>query len=229
MLISHDRDFLDSTVGAIAQVEQCQITLYTGNYADFERQRAARLALQQSAFEKQQREMGHLQSYIDRFRASATKARQAQSRIKALERMEVIAAAHVDSPFYFSFRSAESMPNPVLRLEEVNAGYADNPILKHINLSLESGARIGLLGANGAGKSTLIKTLAGELPPVAGKRIEGKGLRIGYFAQHQLEQLRPDESPMQHLQRIDGVKPRQRRAWLNLPDAFKSGLTQIWL
>ena len=203
LLISHDRDFLDSTVNAIAHVEQQQITLYTGNYADFERQRAARLALQQAAFEKQQREMGHLQSYIDRFRASATKARQAQSRIKALERMEVIAAAHVDSPFYFSFRAAESMPNPVLRLEEVSAGYADNPILKHINLSLESGARIGLLGANGAGKSTLIKTLAGELPPVAGKRVEGKGLRIGYFAQHQLEQLRPDESPLQHLQRID--------------------------
>ena len=203
LLISHDRDFLDSTVNAIAQVEQCQITLYTGNYADFERQRAARLALQQAAFEKQQREMGHLQSYIDRFRASATKARQAQSRIKALERMEVIAAAHVDSPFYFSFRAPESMPDPVLRLDEVSAGYADNPILTLINLSLESGARIGLLGANGAGKSTLIKTLAGELAPVAGKRIEGKGLRIGYFAQHQLEQLRPDESPLQHLQRID--------------------------
>lgn len=203
LLISHDRDFLDNTVNAIAHVEHQQITLYTGNYADFERQRAARLALQQSAFEKQQREVAHLHSYIDRFRASATKARQAQSRIKALERMEMIAAAHVDSPFYFSFRAAESTPNPVIRLEEVSAGYADSPILTGINFSLEAGARIGLLGANGAGKSTLIKTLAGELPVVSGKRIEGKDLRIGYFAQHQLEQLRPEESPLQHLQRLD--------------------------
>lgn len=203
LLISHDRDFLDATVNHIAHLANGQLTLYTGNYEDFENQKAGQLAQQQQAFEKQQREIAHLQSYVDRFRAKATKARQAQSRIKALERMERIAAAHVDSPFGFAFRDPVASPNPVLRIEHGNVGYAGHTILNNLTLSIESGARIGLLGRNGAGKSTLIRLLAGELDLAAGQRIEGRGLRIGYFAQHQMEQLRPDYSPLWHLQQID--------------------------
>ncbi|QNM98336.1 ATP-binding cassette domain-containing protein [Chitinimonas koreensis] len=203
LLISHDRDFLDATVNAIAHLANGQITLYTGNYADFEAQKAEKLAQQQQAFDKQQREMAHLQKYIDRFRAQATKARQAQSRIKALERMERIAAAHVDSPFEFAFREPVASPNPLLRIEHGAVGYGGNRLLDGIALSVEAGARIGLLGRNGAGKSTLIKLLAGELPLSAGERVEGRGLAIGYFAQHQLEHLRLDESPLWHLQNLD--------------------------
>ena len=202
LLISHDRDFLDNTVQAIASIENRQLKLYTGNYADFERQRAASLALQQAAYDKQQREVAHLHSFIDRFRAKATKARQAQSRIKALARMELIAAAHVDSPFSFQFFEPGAMPDPLLRLDNAAVGYGDQPVLKGVSLSIEAGARIGLLGANGAGKSTLVKLLSGLLPPMEGKRVEGRGLKLGYFAQHQLEQLRPDESPLQHLTRM---------------------------
>jgi ATP-binding cassette subfamily F protein 3 len=203
LLISHDRDFLDATVNCIAHLANRQITLYTGNYADFEAQKAERLSQQQQAYDKQQREMAHLQKYVDRFRAQATKARQAQSRIKALERMERIAAAHVDSPFEFAFREPEASPNPLLRIEHGAVGYGGNHLLERIELSVVAGARIGLLGRNGAGKSTLVKLLAGELPLAEGARIEGKGLRIGYFAQHQLEHLRLDESPLWHLQNLD--------------------------
>ncbi|GAB3249564.1 ATP-binding cassette domain-containing protein [Chitinimonas naiadis] len=202
LLISHDRDFLDATVNAIAHYANSQITIYTGNYADFENQKAEKLAQQQQAFDKQQREVAHLQKYIDRFRAQATKARQAQSRIKALERMEMIAAAHVDSPFDFSFRDPVSSPTQLLRIEHGAAGYGGNRLLDQVELGIESGARIGLLGRNGAGKSTLVKLLAGELPLVTGERVEGKGLEIGYFAQHQLEHLRLDESPLWHLQKL---------------------------
>jgi ATP-binding cassette subfamily F protein 3 len=203
LLISHDRDFLDAVVNHIAHIEQQRLTLYRGGYSDFERQRAERLAQQQSMYERQQREVAHLQSYIDRFRAKATKARQAQSRIKALERMEMISAAHVDSPFGFAFRPTLAAPDPLLVLDEVDVGYAGRAVLKDVKLTIRPGERIGLLGRNGAGKSTLIKLLAGELQAMGGKRVQGKDLKIGYFAQHQLEQLRPQESPLQHMLRLD--------------------------
>ncbi len=203
LLISHDRDFLDAVVNHIAHIEQQRLTLYRGGYSDFERQRAERLAQQQSMYERQQREVAHLQSYIDRFRAKATKARQAQSRIKALERMEMISAAHVDSPFGFAFRPTLAAPDPLLVLDDVDAGYAGRAVLRDVKLTIRPGERIGLLGRNGAGKSTLIKLLADELQAMGGKRVQGKDLKIGYFAQHQLEQLRPQESPLQHMLRLD--------------------------
>jgi ATP-binding cassette subfamily F protein 3 len=209
LLISHDRDFLDAIVNHVAHIEQQTLTLYRGGYSDFERQRAERLALQQAMFEKQQRKVSHLQSYIDRFRVQATKARQAQSRIKALERMEMISAAHVDSQFNFEFRAPVSAPDPLLVLDDVNVGYADKTIISHIALTIRPGERIGLLGKNGAGKSTMIKLLAQELSPLTGKRVEGKDLKIGYFAQHQLEQLRPEESPLQHMMRLDPTTREQ--------------------
>ena len=203
VLISHDRDFLDAIVNHIAHIEQQRLTLYKGGYSDFERQRAERLAQQQSMYERQQRNVAHLQSYIERFRAKATKARQAQSRIKALERMEMISAAHIDTPFDFSFREMQNVPDPLLVLDDVSVGYGDTTILSKIELALRPGERLGLLGRNGAGKSTLIKLLAGELAMKSGKRVEGKDLSIGYFAQHQLEQLRLDESPLQHMLKLD--------------------------
>jgi ATP-binding cassette subfamily F protein 3 len=203
LLISHDRDFLDSVTDHIAHIEQQRLTLYRGGYSDFERQRAERLAQQQSLFERQQRQMAHLHKYIDRFRVQATKARQAQSRIKALERMELVSAAHVDSVFSFGFRDMQAAPDPLLVIDEVDAGYNNQAVLKKITLTMRPGERLGLLGRNGAGKSTLIKLLASELEPLSGKKVAGKDLNIGYFAQHQLEQLRPEESPLQHMQRLD--------------------------
>ena len=202
ILISHDRDFLDPIVDKIIHIEQQSMFEYTGNYSSFEVQRATRLAQQQAMYESQQERVAHLQSYIDRFRAKATKAKQAQSRIKMLERMELIAPAHVDNPFRFSFRAPESLPNPLLKMEKVSAGYGDRIILDSIKLNLVPGSRIGLLGRNGAGKSTLIKLLAGELAPVSGEIGLAKGIKLGYFAQHQLEYLRADESPLQHLSLI---------------------------
>ncbi|MER2532957.1 MAG: ribosomal protection-like ABC-F family protein [Candidatus Competibacter sp.] len=203
LLISHDRDVLDNVADHIAHIDQCRITLYPGHYTAFEEQRAARLALQQAAYEKQQREITHLESFIARFRAKATKARQAQSRIKALERMERIAAAHVDSPFEFGFAAPERLPNPLLAVEKVAAGYGERRVLDRVDLVIGPGTRLGLLGPNGAGKSTLIKLLAGMLRPLAGRIEIGQGLAIGYFAQHQLEQLRPDWSALRHLQQLD--------------------------
>ncbi len=203
LLISHDRDFLDAVVGHTLHLDQQRLTLYPGNYSAFERQRGERLAQQQAAFERQQREVAHIHRFVERFRAKATKARQAQSRLKALERMELIAPAHVDSPFRFGFEPPLHLPHPLLRLEGVQAGYAGRPILERVNLNLSPGDRIGLLGANGAGKSTLVKVLAGELEPTAGRRETAQELRIGYFAQHQLDQLRAEESPLHHLQRLD--------------------------
>ncbi|WP_312043333.1 ABC transporter ATP-binding protein [Erwinia sp.] len=202
ILISHDRDFLDPVVDKILHIEQQSIFEYTGNYSSFEIQRATKLAQQQSMFENQQQKVAHLQSFIDRFKAKASKAKQAQSRIKMLERMELIAPAHVDNPFTFSFREPESLPNPLLKMEKVSAGYADRVILDSIKLNLVPGSRIGLLGRNGAGKSTLIKLLAGELAPLKGDIGLAKGIKLGYFAQHQLEFLRADESPLQHLVRL---------------------------
>lgn len=202
ILISHDRDFLDPVVDKIIHIEQESLYEYTGNYSSFERQRVAKLAQQQALFESQQEKVAHLQSYIDRFRAKASKAKQAQSRIKMLERMEMIAPAHVDNPFSFSFRAPESLPNPLLKMEKVTAGYGERIILDAIKLNLVPGSRIGLLGRNGAGKSTLIKLLAGELAPLDGEVGLAKGIKLGYFAQHQLEYLRSDESPLQHLARL---------------------------
>ena len=209
LLISHDRDFLDAIVNHIAHIEQQTLTLYRGGYSDFERQRAEKLALQQAMFEKQQRKVSHLQSYIDRFRVQATKARQAQSRIKALERMEMISAAHVDSQFNFEFRAPVSAPDPLLVLDDMQVGYNNVALIKDIALAIRPGERLGLLGRNGAGKTTLIKLLADELQALNGKRVEGKDLNVGYFAQHQLEQLRPDESPLQHMLKLDPLTREQ--------------------
>jgi ATP-binding cassette, subfamily F, member 3 len=209
LLISHDRDFLDRISDHILHLEQARATLYSGNYSSFEQIRAARLANQQVEYEKQQREIAHIHSYVDRFRAKATKARQAQSRLKALERMELIGPAHVDSPFHFEFLTPEKNPHPLLQLRQTSAGYADTPILRGLDLSIEPGDRIGLLGPNGAGKSTLIKLLAGELQPLTGERLPSQELRIGYFAQHQLEQLDPNASSLLHLQRLDAKASEQ--------------------
>ncbi|KQN60350.1 ABC transporter ATP-binding protein [Serratia sp. Leaf51] len=210
VLISHDRDFLDPIVDKILHIEQQTLNEYTGNYSSFERQRATKLSQQQALFESQQEKVAHLQSYIDRFRAQATKAKQAQSRIKMLERMELIAPAHVDNPFHFSFRSPESLPDPLLRMEKVSAGYGDTTILDSIKLNLVPGSRIGLLGRNGAGKSTLIKLLAGTMAPLQGDIGLSKGVKLGYFAQHQLEFLRTDDSPLQHLVRLAAKETEQQ-------------------
>ncbi|MGQ5631790.1 ABC transporter ATP-binding protein [Enterobacter cloacae] len=210
ILISHDRDFLDPVVDKIIHIEQQNMFEYTGNYSSFERQRVTRLAQQQAMYESQQQRVAHLQSFVDRFKAKASKAKQAQSRIKMLERMEMIAPAHVDNPFHFSFREPESLPNPLLKMEKVSAGYGDRIILDSIKLNLVPGSRIGLLGRNGAGKSTLIKLLAGELNPVSGEIGLAKGIKLGYFAQHQLEFLRADESPIQHLARLAPQEMEQK-------------------
>ena len=203
LLISHDRDFLDSVCDHILHLERQRATLYAGNYSAFEQIRAEQLASQQTAYEKQQREIAHMQAFVARFRAKATKARQAQSRLKALERMERIAPAHVDSPFHFTFRPPRRNPHPLLKLDDCAAGYEGTPIIEHASLVLSPGGRIGLLGPNGAGKSTLIRLLAGELRPLAGERVPAQDLAIGYFAQHQLEQLHPEHSPVEHLQQLD--------------------------
>ena len=203
LLVSHDRDFLDRIVNRIAHIEHQRITFYSGNYSAFEQQRAEQLAQQQAAHEKQQREVAHMRAYVDRFRAKATKARQAQSRLKALERMTLITPAHVDSPFHFTFPPPNKLPKPLLQLEDATVGYTQQPLLNGLNLSLGPGDRIGLLGPNGAGKSTLIKLLAGEMPPQAGKRQAARYLQLGYFAQHQLEQLQASDSPLAHLRRLD--------------------------
>ncbi|WP_412478523.1 ATP-binding cassette domain-containing protein [Azonexus sp. IMCC34839] len=209
LLISHDRDFLDAVVGQIIAIDQQRLNITSGGYSDYERAKAARLATQQSAYEAQQREIAHLTRFVERFKAKATKARQAQSRVKMLERMEIVAAAHVDSPFHFSFRQPESLPDPLLVIENAGAGYADRKIIDQATLTLRPGARIGLLGRNGAGKSTLIKLLANVVPQQGGERKEAKALKIGYFAQHQLEQLREEESPLWHVQKLEPLTPEQ--------------------
>ncbi|WP_292933778.1 ATP-binding cassette domain-containing protein [Noviherbaspirillum sp.] len=212
IIISHDRDFLDGVVNVIVHIDDLKLKRYSGNYSSFERQRAAHMALTQAAFEKQARQRAHLQSFIDRFKAKATKARQAQSRMKMLAKMEELAPLRAAAEFSFEFREPLSAPNPLLVMEDVVAGYRiesatdhqsiDKPIVSGVNFSLQTGQRIGLLGVNGAGKSTLVKTIAGELKPLAGDMRLGKGLAIGYFAQHQVEMLRHDESPLWHLARI---------------------------
>lgn len=201
LLISHDRAFLDNIVQHISHLENGLLQQYSGNYSQFERSRAERLAQQQAEFEKQQKTRAHLQSFIDRFRAKATKAKQAQSRIKALAKLEAQAPAHANSPFAFTIPAAPAIPNPLMKLEQAELGYADTAVLQQINLSMLPGSRIGLLGPNGAGKSTLIKTLAEVHAPLRGDYLPSPGLKIGYFAQHQTEQLEAETSPMLLLQR----------------------------
>lgn len=210
ILISHDRDFLDGVVKQIIHVEHKQLNVYTGNYSGFERQRAEKLAQHQAMYERQQRDIAHLQSFIDRFKAKASKAKQAQSRVKALEKMEQLAPAHADSPFTFSFFEPPQLPSPLIRLEQVQAGYGDVVILGNIKLNLVPGSRIGLLGKNGAGKSTLIKLLSGETNPVSGNYHVSPNTKVGYFAQHQLDTLSPDDSPIQHVQRLDKKATEQQ-------------------
>ncbi|MBD9564731.1 MULTISPECIES: ATP-binding cassette domain-containing protein [unclassified Pseudomonas] len=209
LLISHDRDFLDAVVDHVAHVDQRKITLYRGGYSAFERARAERLAQQQQAYEKQQAQRAHMESYIARFKAQATKARQAQSRIKALERMEELSAAHVDSPFDFVFRESTKISSPLIDLSDARLGYGDKAVLEKVKLQLTPGARIGLLGPNGAGKSTLIKNLAGELEPLAGRLTRGENTVVGYFAQHQLDSLDSKASPLLHLQRLAPTEREQ--------------------
>ncbi len=202
LVISHDRDFLDGVCTRIAHIEYHGVRLYSGNYSEFEKQRTQQLAQQQALYARQQKEMKHIQSYVDRFRYKASKARQAQSRLKMLERMALIAPAHVDSPFRFHFMEPKKQPQHLLRLKDAAVGYADSdqgPVLSEINLSLVSGDRIGLLGVNGAGKSTLVKALASGSTLLAGERLLSKDTKIGYFAQHQLDLLNPEQSPVDHL------------------------------
>ena len=220
IVISHDRDFLDGVVNVIVHIDERKLKRYSGHYSSFERQRAAQIVLAQGMLEKQQRKQAHLQSYIDRFKAQATKARQAQSRIKALARMEEIAPLRAAAEFSFEFREPLRAPNPLLTLENVAMGYrsaegTDKQIISGVNFSLQTGQRIGLLGVNGAGKSTFIKTVADDLSSLSGVVNVGKGLAIGYFAQHQLEMLRDDESPLWHLVRIaPDVREQELRNFL---------------
>ncbi|QGM80976.1 ABC transporter ATP-binding protein [Otariodibacter oris] len=209
LLISHDRDFLDPIIDRVLHIEQHKLNEYTGNYTSFEMQRATKLAQQQSAYQLQQQKIAHLQQFIDRFKAKATKAKQAQSRMKALERMEMLAPAHFDNPFSFEFRPPLSLPSPLLSMEKVSAGYADTTILQSVKLNLVPGSRIGLLGRNGAGKSTLIKLLASEIAPQSGHIQLAKGVQLGYFAQHQLDTLRAEESALWHLAHIAPEKTEQ--------------------
>jgi len=215
LLISHDRDFLDAVVDQIAHVEQQTIALYRGNYSAFEIIRAERLAQQQASYNKQQQSIAHMQHFIDRFRAKASKARQAQSRIKALEKMQLIGPAHVDSPFRFRFRTPRAMPSSLIRLDKVIAGYEHKTVLSGIDFSLIPGERIGLLGLNGAGKSTFIKLLAGQIQAQGGQVDKSKDLKVGYFAQHQLEQLDMEANALLILQRLDArLSEREIRTYL---------------
>ncbi len=201
MVASHDRDFLDAVCNNMANIEQQQIRLFAGNYTQFEHLRSEQLAQQQTMFKRQQREMKHIQSYVDRFRYKASKAKQAQSRLKMLERMTLIAPAHVDSPFRFQFMEPHKQPHHLVKLEQAVAGYSE-PVLSDIDILISAGDRIGLLGVNGAGKSTLVKALCDGSTLLSGERIISKDTRIGYFAQHQLDLLHPDESPFEHLKAI---------------------------
>ena len=198
LLISHDRDFLDGVCTRIAHIENRHIHLYPGNYSQFEKQRTEQLAQQRSMYQRQQKEVKHIQAYVDRFRYKASKARQAQSRLKMLERMTLIAPAHVDSPFHFHFMEPKKQPQHLLKLEDAELGY-EHPVLSGVKLSLVAGDRIGLLGENGAGKSTLVKALADGSTLLRGERLLSKETKISYFAQHQLDQLNPDKSPIDHL------------------------------
>ncbi|MGD9153120.1 MAG: ATP-binding cassette domain-containing protein [Gammaproteobacteria bacterium] len=215
MFISHDREFLDELANKIVHIENKKLNLYSGNYSTFEKQRVLDLAQQQQQYEKQQQQIQHMQAFIQRFKAKATKARQAQSRIKALARMQEIMPAHIDSPFSFSFKTPKHLANPLLTLEKVSFAYTKNTVLDNINLQLNTQDRIALLGRNGAGKSTLIKLLAQELKPINGEITSNKKLQIGYFAQHTLDRLNKNKSPLQNLQLIAPDKtPTELRKFL---------------
>ncbi len=214
VIISHDRDFLDSAIGVTLHLDEGKLKRYGGNYSTFEKERAIQLAVQQSAFVKQQAHIAHLESFIARFKAKASKARQAQSRVKALERMTLVAPAHASSPVQFEFADAGQSPNPMIHMDHVACGYpaggsdgrpgTGKPtiILDSVSLTLIPGQRIGVLGANGQGKTTLVRTLAGELAPLGGDLTLGRNLAIGYFAQHEIERLRPDDTPIGHITRL---------------------------
>lgn len=203
LLISHDQEFIDKLATHIVHLDNKKLDLYTGNYTDFERIRAEKLSLQQAMHEKQVRQKEHMQKFVDRFRYTASKARQAQSRLKAIEKMEIIASAQVDRPFNFSFPTPKKLPNPLLYLRDAEIGYNNTPILKDVNITLTPNMRLGLLGPNGAGKSTLIKAIAGEIALLSGNKQRSDDLQLGYFAQHQVDHLRNDRSPIDHLRAID--------------------------
>lgn len=202
ILVSHDRDFIDNVSDHIVSFENKDLILYRGNYSHYEQAKAQRLAQQQAAFEKQQERVKEIQQFVDRFRAKATKAKQAQSRLKEMERMELIAPAHIDSAFTFRFRETNKISDPLISLHDADLGYGDTSILNNLNLRLSPGDRIGLLGSNGSGKSTLVKALAGLSDPVKGHIHRGQNLVIGYFAQHQLESLDVNASPFLTLRRV---------------------------
>lgn len=202
LLISHDRDFLDQTVNLIAHISHQKLQVYTGNYSTFEKTRAAELLLQQAAYEKQQKHIAHMQSFVDRFKAKASKARQAQSRLKAIERMDLVCAVQTESAFQFSFQPPLQCPTPLLQLHKAKVAYGDKVVLTDLTFSITPKERIAILGPNGAGKSSFIKLLAGELLPANGVREVSSGLKIGYFAQHQVDHLHLQDTPLQHLRRL---------------------------
>ncbi|MCH8530041.1 MAG: ATP-binding cassette domain-containing protein [Saccharospirillum sp.] len=202
LFISHDRDFMDGVATQVLSLERCELTVYRGNYSQFERQRSERMRQQQIDYEKQQEKIAHIQSFVDRFKAQATKAKQAQSRIKMLEKMTLTAPAHIDNGYDLRIPCHDKVSDPLISLSEVRLGYGDTTIINKVKLSLHPGMRVGLLGVNGAGKSTLVKALAGTLQPLSGEIQQGQHLRIGYFAQHQLESLDLNASPMEHLRRL---------------------------
>ncbi|EKD70650.1 MAG: hypothetical protein ACD_46C00462G0002 [uncultured bacterium] len=215
LLISHDRDFLDRTVDHIAFIKNKNLKIYSGNYSTFEKTYADELLLQQAAYEKQQKQIAHMQSFVNRFRAKASKARQAQSRMKAIERMDLVCAVQAESPFQFHFREPKSNPYPLISVDDARVAYADNVILDHLHLTLAPKERIAILGPNGAGKSTFIKLLAGEIDPVYGTRQMSTGLKIGYFAQHQVDHLNLTETPISHLKNIaNGAAELELRKYL---------------
>jgi ATP-binding cassette subfamily F protein 3 len=215
IIISHDRDFLDNICTHIIHMENQKLNMYTGNFSGFEEERAQKIKLQQALYEKQQAQFSHLQAFVDKFRYKATKAKQAQSRLKAMEKMERIVLAHYDSPFSFEFRDSPELPQTLVRMEKLNAGYPDKTVLTDVKINLVPGSRIGLLGRNGAGKSTFIKTIAGILPPLGGTVEIAKGIRVGYFAQHQLEYLDDEGTPLSHLTRLaENHKELELRSFL---------------
>lgn len=210
LLIAHDRDFLDGIISHTLHIENQKAVLYRGNYSAFEKIRTEQLSNQQSQFEKQKRKKAHMHAFVERFRAKASKAKQAQSRLKALQRMETIAPAHVDSPFDFTIPNPEKEPNPLLRLEGAHFAYDDHTIIDKLDLRIAPGERIGLIGPNGAGKSTLIKMLAGSLKVRSEQRLTAPDLKIGYFAQHQLEQLQAEHTPIEHMKHLDDEATEQQ-------------------
>jgi ATP-binding cassette, subfamily F, member 3 len=211
VIISHDREFLDAVTGVTVHLDNASLTRYGGNYTTFEEMRAERLTQQQAAYSKQQEKIAHLQRFIDRFKAKATKAKQAQSRVKALARMEKLAPVLTASDFDFEFREPGNLPNPMLSMRDLVCGYGQTPIVRNVERTVLAGQRIGILGANGQGKSTLVKTIAHQIAPLSGTLTEGKGLAIGYFAQQELDLLSEDDTPLQRMVRLArDVSPQAR-------------------